>query len=1097
MTRQFGQFEAVAQLHAGPFGTLFKARYSRRRGDYAVKYFNPDPVLANPDQIKQALADFVERGQLERRLVAEGATHWVRVHELVSGEGGYRVLDYYSQTARTLIQNHIELTGLELHSIISGVVAGLVELKKIAGRSHGNLKPENVLLDRRKRRGPYTVALVDAAATWQLGAAGDAERRDLCAVGNLIHDLVIPDPRSVHHAGPSPRWEALGPVGESWRSLCNDLIADDADRLLANLEELQSRVAHLGQHHAGRDGSNRGVLVAAAAIIILAGGLAVAYPFLSKHVKLRWIARGDGKQNVPATLPVDRATTRSHEVTPATQPIAMNLPEHSATHPTTEVATTQPSGNSAASTRPLVIADTRPVETTRPVVVADSQPVLTTQQVADTRPSATTHPIEVATTQPVVMPDPIVQQRKELMDSAAALSTLLDQGYSVAESTSESSRSDAIARYRKARVPLSADEADPLTRDLEARLRNERTAADTSDPQKLLDLIGQSKQLDVAMTAWHRITGVQVPVDVSMLPQVLAASQQLSAMIERVAIPERQTELKSQLSSSLAPVWDRAMQSAATTDAMDRGLELARQFGASQSAIDAIRASRTRKRRDEFVADISQLRSTGVVSTAEYSAVKEMADSGRALAEPNRGRLLKLPDDPPGAHSLQRVEAMFPDLAAYRWLIGARAQASRVTTTDRGDLFSATTIALARAGYIHDALNTIEAMESSPTKAQAYIEIAKAQTTARQVGPASQTLSRAMGIGSLIRDPGARAKVLANIAEAQSRMGRSSDAMATLGRAKSSIEEVPQGDAKTDALLILCGAQARLGDYSAAYATASPLKASPARADEATREIVCAQADAGQIAQAQAGFANIKLSQEQSLAREHLVMALIRAGKLDESLATADGIETPAPRGRAYAAICEAFFRAGNASKASSAMESALSNLGVGDQAHRWELYPQVARVQTIIGKVADARATADQIEDLPTKASAWCLIAVEQSRAGDAAGAAKSLQSAASSIASASGPHRVAALAQIAKTQVQLNDLASANATLDMARSATAGTTSPDEADNRALVEAEAQAGAWDSIEAGDAGNAAARCRVLIAAAEAISSPTPIAKAN
>src|SRR6185437_9224202 len=206
-------------------------RYSRRRGDYAVKYFNPDPVLANPDQIKQALADFVERGQLERSLVAEGATHWVRVHELVSGEGGYRVLDYYSQTARTLIQNQIELTGLELHSIISGVVAGLVELKKIAARSHGNLKPENVLLDRRKRRGAYAVALVDAAATWQLGAAGDAERRDLCAVGNLIHDLVIPDPRSVHHAGPSPRWEALGPVGESWRSLCNDLIADDADRL--------------------------------------------------------------------------------------------------------------------------------------------------------------------------------------------------------------------------------------------------------------------------------------------------------------------------------------------------------------------------------------------------------------------------------------------------------------------------------------------------------------------------------------------------------------------------------------------------------------------------------------------------------------------------------------------------------------------------------------------------------------------------------------------------------------------------------------------------------------------------------------------------
>jgi len=1092
MTRQFGQFEAVAQLHAGPFGTLFKARYSRRRGDYAVRYFNPDPVLANPDQIKQALADFVERGQLERRLVAEGATHWVRVHELVSGEGGYRVLDYYSQTARTLIQNHAELTGLELHSIISGVVAGLVELKKIAARSHGNLKPENVLLDRRKRRGAYTVALVDAAATWQLGAAGDAERRDLCAVGNLIHDLVIPDPRSVHHAGPSPRWEALGPVGESWRSLCNDLIADDADRLLANLEELQSRVAHLGQHHAGGDGSNRGILVAATAIIILAGGLAIAYPFLSKHVKLPWIARGEGKQNVPTTLPVDRATTRPQVSTPATQPIVINLPEHPATQPTTEVATTQRPGNSNPSTKPVVVVDTRPVETTRPALVADSQPVLTTQQVADTRPIATTRPIEVATTQSVVMPDPIIQQRKDLMDSAAALSTLLDQGYSVADSTGDSSLADAIARYRKARVPLSADEADKLTGDLDARLRDEEAAAATSDPQKLLELIGQSKQLDVAMTAWRRISGVQAPVDVNMLPQVLAASQQLSALIDRIAKPERQTELKGQLSSSLAPIWERAMQSATTTDATDRGLELARQFRASQSAIDATRAARTLKRRGEIIEDLGQLRPP--VSAAEYSAVKEMADSGRTLAEPNRGRLLKLPEDPPGSRSLTRVEAMFPDLAAYRWLIGARAQASRVTTSDRGELFAAATIAMARAGYIHDALDTIEAMESSPAKAQAYIEIAKAQTTVRQVVPANQTLSRAMGIGSLIRDPSARAKVLASIAEAQSRMGRSSDAMATLARAKSSIEEVAQGDAKTDALLILCSAQARLGDYSAAYATASPLKASPARADEATREIVCAQADAGQIAQAQAGLANIKLPQEQALAREHLVMAQIRAGKLDEALATADGIETPAPRGRAYAAICEAFFHAGNASKASSAMESAISNLGVGDQAHRWELYPEVARVQTAIGKIADARATADQIEDLPTKASASCLIAMEQSRAGDSAGAAKSLQSAASSIARAPGAHRVAALALIVKAQVQLNDSASANATLDSARSAAPSTTSADtEVDDRALIEAEVEAGAWDAIDASAGGNAAARCRVLIAAAQAISLTAPI----
>src|SRR6185437_10564412 len=118
--------------------------------------------------------------------------------------------------------------------------------------------------------------------------------------------------------------------------------------------------------------------------------------------------------------------------------------------------------------------------------------------------------------------------------------------------------------------------------------------------------------------------------------------------------------------------------------------------------------------------------------------------------------------------------------------------------------------------------------------------------------------------------------------------------------------------------------------------------------------------------------------------------------------------------------------------------------------------------------------------------ASAWCLIAMEQSRAGDSAGAAKSLQSAASSIASASGAHRITALAQIAKAQAQLNDPVSASATLDLARSAAPSTTSADaEVNDRALVEAEVRAGAWDSIEQSDASSAAARCRAFIAAAD------------
>ena len=45
-----------------------------------------------------------------------------------------------------LVQSGARLSHADLYAIVRGVLSGLVELKKVARRSHGALKPSNVFL---------------------------------------------------------------------------------------------------------------------------------------------------------------------------------------------------------------------------------------------------------------------------------------------------------------------------------------------------------------------------------------------------------------------------------------------------------------------------------------------------------------------------------------------------------------------------------------------------------------------------------------------------------------------------------------------------------------------------------------------------------------------------------------------------------------------------------------------------------------------------------------------------------------------------------------------------------------------------------------
>lgn len=168
-------------------------------------------------------SEFLDIAKLQQSLNEKGAKHWAPIHEVgTSKTGPFYVTDNYTRTAQRLITYRVAQRSSMLYNIIHSVLCGLDELKRNAGRAHGNLKPSNVLLTRRRRR--WQVVLSDPGAT--SFSTPDAEAADLRCVGELIYQLVLhtKTPSVVQSVAESDEWTRLGRKGEQWRELCNTLL---------------------------------------------------------------------------------------------------------------------------------------------------------------------------------------------------------------------------------------------------------------------------------------------------------------------------------------------------------------------------------------------------------------------------------------------------------------------------------------------------------------------------------------------------------------------------------------------------------------------------------------------------------------------------------------------------------------------------------------------------------------------------------------------------------------------------------------------------------------------------------------------------------
>lgn len=259
--------------------------------------------------------EFVETVKQLKKAEAEGARDFAPIHAFgTSDYGSWYATEY---CARGSLKTWINLRGgmdsAALRQVVSSLAQGCKSLKRICGRSHGNLKPSNVLLHGKSRPLKSTPLLMvdpmpvsttrvaEMATENRMMVQNIFEAQDLRAIGELILQLV--EGRLIESGADynypiesSPEWQKLGKDEPRWRGLCNRLIDPQLDLGKTNLDWLAK------QCPAGVNAQIILIPVAAAVVMAAAGAAIYFYAAggFARHLRAADTARNDGDLQVAA-----------------------------------------------------------------------------------------------------------------------------------------------------------------------------------------------------------------------------------------------------------------------------------------------------------------------------------------------------------------------------------------------------------------------------------------------------------------------------------------------------------------------------------------------------------------------------------------------------------------------------------------------------------------------------------------------------------------------------------------------------------------------------------------------------------------------------
>ncbi len=249
--KSFGSFQTTEVIAATEGIIVYKAR----RGvadNFAIKVFSlPHFAGKDEEKAKKFSDQFYNHIEIQKK-AALTSPYVAQVFEFgLNDDSAWYATGYYLGSAQRLVAGKIALSKENFHHLISSVVRGALDLKKICGRPHGDLKPGNVLFAGTGKLIVGQVVLTDPASGGSAQAA-QFELADLHAIGEIIHRLVFS--AETHEddfwklpPAPSLReWSKIfGKDADRWHALCSRLLDPALTLKNYDLEELQQDIVRL------------------------------------------------------------------------------------------------------------------------------------------------------------------------------------------------------------------------------------------------------------------------------------------------------------------------------------------------------------------------------------------------------------------------------------------------------------------------------------------------------------------------------------------------------------------------------------------------------------------------------------------------------------------------------------------------------------------------------------------------------------------------------------------------------------------------------------------------------------------------------------
>ena len=283
----YGNYQVDREIASGQGMVVYTARPPGQTGpaSCAVKVFSPNLLTLLDEAAKEELDSIyaglakaaLERIEIQKRAAA-ASPHVAPV--LDHGQDGASVwyaAHLYPQSLDKVLGTRAQLNKAAIAHLLLGTVRGALAMKQTSGRSHGNLKPTNILLGGAAKVHTTTVVVADPLP----GGAKEAEAfelADLRSVGELLFQLAR------RKAATADDWEGLllpldlsrewaalfGKDAALWLALCNQLLDRHPSLATLDLAKLEQELVRLTP----KPVVSPVVLISVAAVLVL-GGLAL------------------------------------------------------------------------------------------------------------------------------------------------------------------------------------------------------------------------------------------------------------------------------------------------------------------------------------------------------------------------------------------------------------------------------------------------------------------------------------------------------------------------------------------------------------------------------------------------------------------------------------------------------------------------------------------------------------------------------------------------------------------------------------------------------------------------------------------------------